>query len=1151
MLEVKNLVKCYSTKGGVTVKALDDVSVKFPEKGMVFLLGRSGSGKSTLLNVSGGLDRPDSGEIIVKGKSSRDFTASDFDSYRNTYIGFVFQEYNILNEFTVEQNIALALQLQSKPCDRKAVEELLKKVDLEGLGKRKPNTLSGGQKQRVAIARALIKEPEIIMADEPTGALDSSTGKQVFDTLKKLSETRLVVVVSHDREFAEYYGDRIIELKDGKIISDVSKNYAAPDRAGENVELISEDTITVKKAEDITEADIKTIVGMLKAQGGEAVITANKNELADVKRACRINDDGKKEYFAETKEIKTREYGAGDARFIKSRLPASHAVKIGASGLKTKPVRLLFTIFLSVIAFTLFGVASTLMLYDSDYSVAQALQDAGYPHLTINKMYTATITNYKENNFTGETERDSDQVRSYGTRFGVSELSDKNAGGQGNYAGIFDLSGGNSDINTSMRLTIDGKNPYVKQSLSRYYCVENVSGFTDCGAQYMSENGFSLLTDGGRYPENATEVALPRYLADLFINTDDNGINSYGDLTGKKLQVTGNSVLESSGKNEFTVTGVYDVGDIPAKYDALKEADAGNSSSETTALATSLRDCLTLSYHTVLYVSEDFYDVYKDGIDVTANSVNIYSKFRTGVMVLPSPISEDFQEGWGINYFSEQTVQRYHDYFDFYDINGNPAEFSINDGEVWLSYEMSVNKMYDAYNAAAAEIMENLSYYSDTGFKDELQSAIEKNNYAAKKRIVDEYYTVLSERKFVLEYAGHIIAAADGLGMTDYGSGSGFAVLYNKANEFIQTTDGDKENVMSVAEWDTFTAKVKTALTEVPAFERLKYAFFAIYMYDYGTNDVYAGGVIANSLNELFDGTDFKFAAESLLREENDEYFAIIKSAVNERYEELIYRKPEFNGDTFKLYINIPKAYYKDYQGNSGTLTVKGVFKIVSYFSSNYLLPSSFINKHCQFLSEEEYSWFEQSTTDYTEPSDAKYNYLITLTDNSQEQISNALFSSLGYVKYAVSNSVYTQLSFMIETVNELKTIFLVMGVVFGIFSGLMLFNFISASITAKKKDIGILRAVGARGSDVFKIFFSEAFFIAIICILIAAVAGYFVCGTLNKSLISIVSVDILNYGGVNVVLMLCIALAVSAVATFFPVYFAAKKPPVESIRSL
>ena len=118
MIEVKNLVKVYSTKGGVTVRALDDVSVKFPEKGMVFLLGRSGSGKSTLLNVAGGLDRPDSGEVIVKGRSSKDFSSSDFDSYRNTCVGFVFQEYNILNEFTIEQNIALALQLQNKKNDK-------------------------------------------------------------------------------------------------------------------------------------------------------------------------------------------------------------------------------------------------------------------------------------------------------------------------------------------------------------------------------------------------------------------------------------------------------------------------------------------------------------------------------------------------------------------------------------------------------------------------------------------------------------------------------------------------------------------------------------------------------------------------------------------------------------------------------------------------------------------------------------------------------------------------------------------------------------------------------------------------------------------------------------------------------------------------
>ena len=175
MLEVVHLTKIYKAKGGVETKALNDVSVRFPEKGMVFLLGKSGSGKSTLLNVCGGLDSPTSGEIIVKGRSSKNFSQSDFDSYRNTFIGFVFQEYNILNEFTVEDNIALALELQGKPKDKKAIRQLLDDVDLSSFAKRKPNTLSGGQKQRIAIARALIKHPEIIMADEPTGALDSAT----------------------------------------------------------------------------------------------------------------------------------------------------------------------------------------------------------------------------------------------------------------------------------------------------------------------------------------------------------------------------------------------------------------------------------------------------------------------------------------------------------------------------------------------------------------------------------------------------------------------------------------------------------------------------------------------------------------------------------------------------------------------------------------------------------------------------------------------------------------------------------------------------------------------------------------------------------------------------------------------------------------
>ena len=140
MLEIRNLVKVYKTKGGAEVRALDGVSVKFEEKGMVFLLGKSGSGKSTLLNLCGGLDSPDAGEIIIKGRSSKDFSQSDFDSYRNTFVGFVFQEYNILNEFSVEDNIALALELQGKNKNKEQVHSILAQVDLENFAKRKPAT---------------------------------------------------------------------------------------------------------------------------------------------------------------------------------------------------------------------------------------------------------------------------------------------------------------------------------------------------------------------------------------------------------------------------------------------------------------------------------------------------------------------------------------------------------------------------------------------------------------------------------------------------------------------------------------------------------------------------------------------------------------------------------------------------------------------------------------------------------------------------------------------------------------------------------------------------------------------------------------------------------------------------------------------------
>ena len=222
MIEFKNVSKIYKTKKGVETKALNNINLKIGNKGMVFIVGKSGSGKSTMLNLLGGLDNITSGKLFINNKDISKFKNKQYDAYRNTYIGFIFQEFNILEEYNVLENIELALRLQNKKSSKEEIDNLLKKLGLENLDQRKINELSGGQKQRVAIARALIKNPEIILADEPTGNLDQTSSKQIFDLLKEISKEKLVIVVSHDMESAKNYADRIIEISDGNITNDTN-----------------------------------------------------------------------------------------------------------------------------------------------------------------------------------------------------------------------------------------------------------------------------------------------------------------------------------------------------------------------------------------------------------------------------------------------------------------------------------------------------------------------------------------------------------------------------------------------------------------------------------------------------------------------------------------------------------------------------------------------------------------------------------------------------------------------------------------------------------------------------------------------------------------------------------------------------------------
>ena len=560
MIEIKNIVKTYRPKKGGEVKALDDVSLKFPEKGLVFILGKSGSGKSTLLNVMGGLDTADSGEIIIKGKSSKEFSTGDFDSYRNTYLGFIFQEYNILEDFNVGANIALALKLQGAKATDEKINEILDEVGLSGYGKRKPNELSGGQKQRVAIARALVKNPEIIMADEPTGALDSGTGIQVFDTLKKLSKDKLVIVVSHDREFAESYGDRVIELKDGKVISDIEKHRIDAEVEEGGAENYKGKLLRFPKGYRLTADDVKRINEYLERD--EAYLSLDEKVNADVKTASHIDEDGKMESFAPTDENAIKISDDKPFRLIKSRMPVKESFKMGVSGMKTKPFRLIITIFLCFVCFAMFGIVDSFAAYDSKTAIVNSIVDSGIKYTTFRK--TVLVDGYGDQFFTEKRMSDAD-VENLKNKTGMDFLPVLSESGSGYY------SGGSASVSGN----------FLKDATSRVY-NGNVSGIVEVKDEdALKKHNLSLMA--GRLPKSNDEIAISDFVFDCFKkwgyayvdekgvpdeskNIEASGIKNAADFVNAKpnLKIAGSAM-----NGTFKIVGVVKTGYDYSRYAAL------------------------------------------------------------------------------------------------------------------------------------------------------------------------------------------------------------------------------------------------------------------------------------------------------------------------------------------------------------------------------------------------------------------------------------------------------------------------------------------------------------------------------------------------------------------------------------------------------
>ncbi|MDM8162894.1 ABC transporter ATP-binding protein/permease [Collinsella intestinalis] len=305
MLELKGITKDYPS-GDTVVHALKGISVTFRDQEFVSILGQSGCGKTTLLNIIGGLDQYTRGDLVINGRSTKSYHDRDWDTYRNHSVGFVFQSYNLIPHQTVIANVEMALVLSGTPAAerRRRAEEALKRVGLGDHLKKKPNQLSGGQMQRVAIARALVNDPEIILADEPTGALDTETSVEVMEILKELSRDRLVIMVTHNPELAERYSDRIVRISDGLITSDSAPVDATRERlTPEQVQAHAvEDAKKGKRSMSFRSALSLSFTNLM-TKKGRTFLTAFAGSIGIIGIALILSlSDGAQNYIAETEE---------------------------------------------------------------------------------------------------------------------------------------------------------------------------------------------------------------------------------------------------------------------------------------------------------------------------------------------------------------------------------------------------------------------------------------------------------------------------------------------------------------------------------------------------------------------------------------------------------------------------------------------------------------------------------------------------------------------------------------------------------------------------------------------------------------------------------------------------------------------------------
>jgi putative ABC transport system permease protein len=1031
MLEIKNITKKYKPKKGVPVIALNNVSLQFQDKGMVFVLGKSGSGKSTLLNILGGLDQADGGEIIIKGKSSKDFTQSDFDSYRNTYLGFIFQEYNILEEFTVGANIGLAIELQGKKATDEEINRIMEEVDLAGYGTRKPNELSGGQKQRVAIARALVKNPEIIMADEPTGALDSKTGIQVFNTLKKLSKDKLVIIVSHDREFAELYGDRVIEFADGQVISDIEKTFEKPVGKSEGVNVVDDSLIYVKKGYKLTQDDLLLINDYIDKSSEDIIISIDQQTNRNIKKFARIDDEGNKEVFKPTDVTRLSSLDEKNPfKLIKSRLPIKDAVKIGASGLRGKPIRLFLTILLSLISFTLFGLADTMGSYNKVDATVKSIIDSNIKNVT----FVKTVVDDPESNYPwyrDVTMFDSDVQlieEELGIPFHPVYNRERYSGGMSLY---------NNLLNTNA----------LGNEYEGYY-KSSISGFVELSKEELNNLGFSVT---GELPNDYDEIAITKYIYDHFKKAGYRNNNYEGTIVEIKAEdmtedkMIGQTIYLNEGI--YTITAIIDTQVDENRYGYLKED----------RIDTSIVDYIQIQeFDSVIRHGYHALGIVKPGFIQNNVSEN------DGFGLQTRGIGEIYLESQG-NYgnqvshivrLSDLTSDQIH----LFDAN----KTALNKDEVLLD----LNTILRYLNLHQIELPEDLKTDDISDYGELLNRKV----FEAKETYIRDHYQKAYDNGFDPSYYG------------------------------ITLWD---DNFYEIP-YENYT-------------EENKYQAYFEFVHSHGYN-----------VNE------YGKSGEELEHE----------TRMEERIK--IVQDPNFLAA-----IPVDNYFMHGYIDGYGPIEKngKGIEPVVAGFFISSENSDEYNQTNYLVVTDELYNQFESNKQ-------GPYSWAIAQMPSSEADIRKVVEfrydSGIDGVQFEMKNAV----SYLLDQVNgfieDASKVFLYIGIGFAVFSSLLLFNFITASIANKKREIGVLRALGARSSDVFSIFFSESLIIALINFMLAlmvTIGGILFINNYLRTEYGLL-ITFLNFGFRQFVLMLVVSVAVALISSFLPVYRIAHKKPIDAIKN-